>query len=331
MLTIVMYHYVRDLRLSRYPRIKGLDTAKFDGQLDYITKHYNVVSLADVIAAARSNESLPPNACALTFDDGFIDHYTNVLPRLDAKRIQGSFFPSACCIEEHVVLDVHKIHFVLASREDHEQLARDVLDLLEQYRTEHGIPDEETLLRDHGMPGRFDPPETAFVKRILQWGLPKDVRNEVVDRLFHKYVTADEAAFAQELYVDVPQLRTMYNCGMEIGGHGLDHSWLGTLDRASQREQLLASREFLGRIEPRLSNDWLMCYPHGSYDRTTVELLEELEGAIGLTCEVSLVHPNHSLLELPRINTNDLPCDGSARLNDWTLQAYGRSERKACA
>lgn len=331
MLTIVMYHYVRDLRYSRYPRIKGLDTAKFDGQLDYITKHYNVVSLADVIAAGRAGEPLPPNACALTFDDGFIDHYTNVLPRLDARRVQGSFFPSACCIEDNVVLDVHKIHFVLASVEDHGCLARDVLDLVDIYRQEHGLADEESLLRDFGQPGRFDPAETAFVKRILQWGLPKAVRNEIVDRLFRRYVTADERAFAQELYVDVPQLRTMYGCGMEIGGHGLDHSWLGTLNRGEQQAQLRASREFLRRIEPRLANDWLMCYPHGSHDRTTIELLGELGGAVGLTCEVSLVTDLRTLLALPRINTNDLPCDGSARVNDWTLGAYGRAGQRACA
>ena len=36
--TIVMYHYVRELRRSRYPGIKGLSTEKFRGQLDYLAR-----------------------------------------------------------------------------------------------------------------------------------------------------------------------------------------------------------------------------------------------------------------------------------------------------
>ena len=81
-LTIVMYHYVRDLARSRYPGLKALTVDAFDGQLDYITRHYRVCSVRDVVAATRGEHRLPPNACLLTFDDGFLDHFTTVLPRL---------------------------------------------------------------------------------------------------------------------------------------------------------------------------------------------------------------------------------------------------------
>ena len=36
--TIVMYHYVRDLERTRYPEIKGLDAKKFRGQLMHIRR-----------------------------------------------------------------------------------------------------------------------------------------------------------------------------------------------------------------------------------------------------------------------------------------------------
>ena len=35
-LTIVMYHYVRDLNNSRYPDIKGLDINLFKEQINYM-------------------------------------------------------------------------------------------------------------------------------------------------------------------------------------------------------------------------------------------------------------------------------------------------------
>jgi len=42
-LTIVMYHYVRDIKRSKYPRIKGLEISGFVRQLDYLIDNYNIV------------------------------------------------------------------------------------------------------------------------------------------------------------------------------------------------------------------------------------------------------------------------------------------------
>lgn len=50
-LTVVMYHYVRDLRHSRYPQIKGLDIALFKEQIGFLKKHYHFVTIEEVIDA----------------------------------------------------------------------------------------------------------------------------------------------------------------------------------------------------------------------------------------------------------------------------------------
>lgn len=81
--TIVMYHFVRDLKHSRYPEIKGLSIEEFSGQIAYIRQYYNVIGVPDLLAALGSAEqSLPPRALLLTFDDGYRDHFDNVLPLL---------------------------------------------------------------------------------------------------------------------------------------------------------------------------------------------------------------------------------------------------------
>src|SRR5687767_5962186 len=113
--TLVMYHYVRDLRRSRYPGIKGLTIDAFRGQLAYLRKHYNFVSGAEVIAAIADGHRLAPRAALLTFDDGYIDHFANVFPILDREQIPACFFPPAASVLEGRILDVNKIHFVLAS------------------------------------------------------------------------------------------------------------------------------------------------------------------------------------------------------------------------
>src|SRR5439155_18382286 len=222
-----MYHYVRDLERSPYPRLKALRTADFEGQLEYVQRHYTPVSAADIVAACRGHHRLPDDACHLSFDDGFLDHFLTVFPRLEARGVPASFYPPARAVLERTVLDVHKVQFVLAAVEDPGTLAGEVVDLVGRWREEVDIPPDDELLRTYGRPNRWDPADVIFVKRVLQRGLPEGVRSAVAAELFARHVREDEAKFASRLYMDMEQLRTLVRHGFEVGGHGHAHRWLG--------------------------------------------------------------------------------------------------------
>ena len=318
MLTIIMYHYVRDLPRSRYPRIKGLATEKFDGQLDYIVKHYTVCSLRQVIAASSGQATLPPRACLLTFDDGFTDHYLTVLPHLLSHGITGSFYPPAQVIEERRVLDVHKVQFILASSDDTGRLIADIFKGLASYRSTWDIPDDQALLQKYSGSSRFDPPEIIFIKRLLQYGLPERIRAEIIDVLFAQYVSHDERTFADELYMDIPQLRQMIADGMEVGGHGYSHRWFEHLSRDDQAAEIKQTLAILEKVHGHGPPDWAMCYPYGSYNAVTLELLSAAGCRLGLTTRVALNDDLSRSLELARLDTNDLPFRGDAELSAWT-------------
>ena len=113
-----MYHYVRPIKKSLYPLIKGLELNAFKMQLNYLEKNYKIITMESLIEFAKNDKSLPENPCLLTFDDGYKDHYSYVFPELKKRGIQGSFFPPAKGILEKKVLDVHKIHFILAKTEN---------------------------------------------------------------------------------------------------------------------------------------------------------------------------------------------------------------------
>src|SRR5256885_6216828 len=101
-LSIVMYHYVRELRCSRFPNINGLETDQFREQIAYIKKHYTVISGAELLAAADAHAlgTLPRAAALLTFDDGYLDHFTQVFPILQREKLAGCFFPPGNCTLE---------------------------------------------------------------------------------------------------------------------------------------------------------------------------------------------------------------------------------------
>ncbi|WP_148255171.1 polysaccharide deacetylase family protein [Aidingimonas lacisalsi] len=320
-LTIVMYHYVRPLRDSRYPSLKALDVQDFAGQLDYLQQHYCVVRMEDVIASAKGEASLPENAALLTFDDGYRDHYDHVFPLLVERGLQGSFFPPASAIRERRMLDVNKIHFVLASVDDHAPLVDAVFRFLDTYRERYGLESNETYYQRHCKESRYDGPEVTFIKRLLQKGLPEALRAELVDALFHRFVTDDESAFADELYMSVEELRKLHEGGMYLGSHGDRHEWLNTLPGEAQQREIDASLSFLAELGIQ-SDDWVMCYPYGGYNDSLLAVLRDRGCALGLTVEVGVADltKNDSLL-LPRLDTNDLPIDGEALPNNGTCSA----------
>ena len=316
-LTIVMYHFVRDLSHSRYPQIKGLDISLFKGQLAYLQHYYKFVTMEEVIEALEGGNELPDKAVLLTFDDAYIDHYTNIFPLLDEFGIQGSFFPPVKAITCNEVLDVNKIHFILASASDIPSLVEAVYHSLDQYRAEFGLLDNHYYFEKLAQPSRMDTAEVIFIKRLLQCELDTNIRGVIVDDLFRAFVGIPEKAFSRELYMNVDQIKTMLRHGMFIGSHGYDHVWLATLGKKDKEAEIDQSLEFLDHIGVGLKR-WVMCYPYGNYDSELEGILSTRNCSLGLTTEVAIarIEPGQRY-RIPRIDTNDLPKQANASPNQF--------------
>jgi peptidoglycan/xylan/chitin deacetylase (PgdA/CDA1 family) len=307
-LTIVMYHYVRDLARSRYPAIKGRTIDEFKAQLDWIARHHHVVTAEQVIAASKGDAALPDNAAWLTFDDGYVDHYANVFPLLDARGWQGSFFVPARPVLEGRLLDVNKIHFILAAQPDADLLVEELRLAVEVARgSGHELRAWDDYVADYMGECHLDTPQVLFVKLMLQKGLPEGVRNDICDTLFRRFVSADEVAFAAELYCSPAQLSTMIGAGQHIGSHGYAHEWYSSLPRAGQENDVARSLGFLRAIGAT-DHDWVMCYPYGGYNADTLDVVASAGCAIGVTTRSATVDVGvDAPLEYARRDTIELP------------------------
>ena len=304
-LTIVMYHYVRDL--ARYPGIKGRDTASFQRQLDYIESHHTVVTAEEVIAAAKGGPALPDNALWLTFDDGYADHYNNVFPLLQERDWQGSFFPPARAIENRELLDVNQIHFILAATQDHEAIIKSIRAFIDERQGCDGIRSFADYSAELVKPTHLDNANVAFIKDMLQWALPSTLRSELLKHLFKRFVRVEPSALAAELYMSTAQLQTLIQSGMYVGSHGAGHYWLDRLSPADQETEIDAARAFLRRLGAP-TEDWIMCYPYGAWNDGLVNLLKTRGCSVGITTESNVADLGvHDPLKLPRLDTNDLP------------------------
>ena len=305
-LLIAMYHYTRDLKHSRYPEIKGLDKSLFCDQIEYMKNNFNVVTMEQVIDAVQGKSELPECALLLTFDDGYIDNYTVALPVLEEFGVQGSFFIPGKTFTTHQLLDVNKIHYILASA-DIMKLADDVKKEMDFYRgREFDYAPTDELFNEYAVANRFDCKETIFVKRMLQTVLPEQLRNTISSNLFEKYVGVNEETLAYELYMTEEQIRTMKRHGMFIGLHGYDHYWLGNLETEQMKQDITKALEVMDEFIDR--KQWVMNYPYGNYSQVVLDFIKEQGACVGLTTEVRVAElGKDNPLTLPRFDCNDFP------------------------
>lgn len=300
-LTTVMYHYVRPLAASTFPRLKALELDDFLGQLDHLHANYNILSIDVFSAVLNGRVPLPERACLLTFDDGYSDHYRYVFPHLVKRGLGALFFAPKSSLIDRQLLDVNRIQFTLASHRQPEMLADEIDAIL----AAEGI-DTANLRATHFSPNRYDGPEVAYAKRLLQHALPSDLRSRVAADLFAAHVSADEAGFADELYLSGEQAREMRGFGMEFGGHGDHHFWHGLASEDELAREISGAECALRAIGAPVEGGYY-CYPFGSENARVRKAISDAGFQAGFTVEPDLWAPEADRRGISRLDTNDLP------------------------
>ncbi len=92
---ILMYHYI-DPPGPQADAIRhdlSVPPEMFDTHLDRIQAlGYQTITLKDMVRHLTVAAPLPANPIILTFDDGYVDHYTDAFPRLRERGMHGTFF-----------------------------------------------------------------------------------------------------------------------------------------------------------------------------------------------------------------------------------------------
>jgi peptidoglycan/xylan/chitin deacetylase (PgdA/CDA1 family) len=298
-----MYHYVRDSVATAFPSIRALPPALFEAQLDWLEREYRLVTLAEV-EAALDGGPLPANAALLTFDDGFTDHHATVLPILQRRRLSGVFFLAHdACGAAPRVLGVHKTQFLLA-RLGPEAFAREVLDECEPaLAATSGAHRTRVSGAD-----RWERADERAIKDLLNYELPFEEADRVLDALFERHIGSDRA-FARELYLGEAMVAAMSAAGMTFGYHTRSHRMLSRLTVTEQEEELSDGVAWIRDLTGQRSVPF--CYPWGgpkTYTRATLAVLQRAGYSVAFnTVRRRIEIGRDARFELPRLDTRDLP------------------------
>jgi peptidoglycan/xylan/chitin deacetylase (PgdA/CDA1 family) len=232
-LLVVLYHRVAALTGLGELDADLVDATpeEFDTQMGHLARHYQPVSIEEVLEAHHAGRDLPPASVLVTFDDGYLDNHENALPILERHGIRGLFFISTGHLTERSLfwwerlsLTVRRsaragVHIDYPAPED--------LDCSSASARALVIRRLNRIVKDH-------------------YGLDLARFLDEISAAFEvPWVASEERALADGSLMTWDHVRALRAAGMGIGSHTRGHRVLQTLKPAELAQELSASRATL--------------------------------------------------------------------------------------
>jgi len=242
-----MYHGIAKETLNP-PYDTFISIKEFMWQMDYISKHYNVLPLRVVIENIKRNEKLPNNVAIVTFDDGFLNNYTIAYPVLKERKIPATIFVATGNIYSGEIPWPEKLFLIFKntreSKLDMREYGLGVYDLRSM---------SSKMLAWESVMGNIKRIAAGEKKRLLL----------VMQREMGMFNRDDDynANFSVLSWRDIKE---MHADGLvDFGAHTVGHEILTSLDTATMEKEIVGSCE---TIQKELGVDKIsFAYPNGSF------------------------------------------------------------------
>lgn len=272
---VLMYHRVCVRRPETecwFARGTAVTPEAFESQLAWLVERFDIVSLPEFVLG--TSEGRPK--VALTFDDGYRELLTTVLPICQQQQVVGTCFASAspALLGEPLWFDAW-YYSVAAGRNDPRWL-------------EH--------VREWGIvpPADLDGWVRGAPKRLLTSLPPEDRRQRLLE-LQHR----GGAAVPTNFYLSLEELAELQSLGWRTGGHGGRHLRLSSCDARSRGAEIAMSVELCDRLnagQPRL-----FAYPDGDWNESIAAEIGRAGFTIACTVDEQPRIGGPPLLAQPRL------------------------------
>lgn len=242
---ILMYHRVLPAKTGR----ADITPDMFRSQLALLDKHFNVQPLERLIEDHQKGR-LSPHSVALTFDDGYADFNTGVVPELVARGFPATLFVTTDFIDGKMWMWPDILRWALDESQAKEWASPDG----RRFRLEEQRVQAWHAAADHVMqlPSYEKMPFVTAFCRSLEVSAPAQPTPE----------------FRPLTWQDLRQMPAL----VTIGSHTVSHPILSRLDAGQVAHELTFSKQ---RIEQELNREIAgFCYPYGMPGHVSAEVFD---------------------------------------------------------
>jgi peptidoglycan/xylan/chitin deacetylase (PgdA/CDA1 family) len=255
MLIATNFHYIRENYQTPFPAFFGTTPQKFKNQLSLLGSLGKFIGEDEILNLIRNENPIIGNRWIITFDDGLKEQMEFAFPILIEMGIPAVFYVNTIPLVEKKVLNVHKIHLVRSELAPIE-LTNYIHSSIKGLNLDIDRKDIHKLGIAHY---KYDDPETAELKYLLNFILPEEVLHQIIDSCFNDLFN-EEKVHAQ-LYMDSKDIKKLNELNM-LGSHGHDHKPIATLEPEEQIFQISRSAEIFKEIVGSVPSSF--SYPYGS-------------------------------------------------------------------
>ena len=231
----VFYHTVSSKPL---PHIKHLYPAltpqQFAQDLDFMLKHFTPIGINDLISGNKHKKP----GLFLSFDDGFSEVYTEVLPILKSKSIPATIFINPHFVDNKDMLYRCKVSLII-----------------EKVNSLQNLPNLPNL--PASIQNRSKIELTNWLKSLTQ----KDML-QIEKLAANLNINFNQYLSTQKPYLTLNQIKELTSQGFSVGAHSLNHPNFAELTAKQQIEQAEQSIEWISKNIPNQPN--LFAFPFSS-------------------------------------------------------------------
>jgi peptidoglycan/xylan/chitin deacetylase (PgdA/CDA1 family) len=287
-----MYHRIAVERFDPWGLAVRPDV--FAEQLKWLRQRRCVIPLVQFAALAREGR-LPPDALAITFDDGYACNAEVAAPLLARSGLPATIFLPAALIERGREFWWDELERIVLQH-------RDPVLRLGNMTVPLGERDPQDRLWS---PGR--PPRTERQRAYQQiWAQLRTRTPAAIERAldeFLKLSSPDERPRSSHRPMTPEQAKRLERSGIHVGSHTLGHPSLPALERADKEREIVDSVEAcvsVAGVRPRS-----FAYPYGDHDNEAEELVEQAGFECACTTEPSTVSGASRRFALPRVQVGN--------------------------
>lgn len=278
-LVVPYWHLASDDELAHVSGIYSYrNCEQFSRDIEYLLKHYEPVSLAQVIAKIDRGDKFKKPSFIATFDDGFREVYEVIAPILFKKGVPAIFFITTLALDNRELLYPQKKRLLLKELEANPG---------------HGRLKEILIYLDRQ---RYEKEDISSIIKTISYS-ERSLLDELAVHLsvdFKKYLENNKP------YLTSDQVNTLIKQGFDIGAHSIDHPRYQEISLEDQLYQTIQSANFLSHNFGYVCNSF--AFPFGDTG-ISHEFFKRLfdDGSIKVTFGTSGLIKNGHVKNIPRI------------------------------